>query len=291
MHGGVSPGAASAGLAFRYFAPGRELAGRVAFHYVIEAGASAIAEPVCALLGQIQFGLAGTAGYAIDGGVRVLPDAAVVAPIDRAATFHAIAGYRAVGCGLTPAGWAALIDAPAGGLPGGLGDARPLLDGAAAILAAVRALPGTEARIAALDAFAAARLHAARAVDPRIAAIDDWIVAGAPGNAAALAAALGLSRRSLERLTRATHGATPKLLAAKCRVLMAAARIAVGSADWRNPSIAGGFADQAHFIREFKRFVGTTRRQFKHGGDSLVAQLVRGRWEPGHEPGIAIWNG
>jgi hypothetical protein len=130
MHGGVSPGAASAGLAFRYFAPGRELAGRVAFHYVIEAGASAIAEPVCALLGQIQFGLAGTAGYAIDGGVRVLPDAAVVAPIDRAATFHATAGYRAVWCGLTPAGWAALIDAPTGGLPGGLGDARPLLEGA-----------------------------------------------------------------------------------------------------------------------------------------------------------------
>jgi AraC-like DNA-binding protein len=277
-------------LAFRYFAPSPDLAGLVAFHYIIEAGPAAIAEPVCALLGQVQFGIAGTGGYALGGGLRVVPDIAVVAPTDRAAVFRASRGYVAAGSGLTPAGWAAAIDASAS-MPGGLCDGRSVLDAAAAAHARVGCAPTHDARIAVLDRFMADRLATPRAIDPRIAAIDRWIVGGAPGNAAALAAELGLSRRSLERLTATTHGATPKLLAAKYRTLMAAARIAVGLADWRDPAVLGAFADQSHFIREFKRFVGITPRRFKRDGDSLVAQLVRGRWEPGHEPGIAIWNG
>ena len=61
----------------------------------------------------------------------------------------------------------------------------------------------------------------------------------------ALARSLGLSRRSLERLTAATHGSTPKRLAAKYRALQAAARLAVGDlTDWRDAADAGGYADQ-----------------------------------------------
>ena len=272
-------------ITFRYLAPDPALAGLVAFLYTIQVGDVAIAEPICALLGQIQVSLAGSAGYAIGHGLRVLPDVAVVAPTDRAARFCATPGYRAIGCGLTPAGWAALVGAPADGIASGLCDGAALLGGAAAEL---RAVPSAADPVAAFAAALGGLAVSARPVDPRIAVIDRWIVDGAPGDAAGLAATLGCSRRSLERLTAATHGATPKLIAAKYRTLMAAAWLVVGEAD--GPDARAGFADQSHFIREFRRFVGVTPGAFAAAPDSLVAQLIRGQRQAGR-PGIAIWNG
>jgi AraC-like DNA-binding protein len=91
-------------------------------------------------------------------------------------------------------------------------------------------------------------------------------------------------------LTVATHGATPKRLAAKYRSLQAAGRMAVGEVtDWRDAVDIGGFVDQPHFIREFKRFVGMTPRAFLASPDSFVHRLIRGQWHPGRELGIAIW--
>ncbi|MBC7497964.1 MAG: helix-turn-helix transcriptional regulator [Sphingomonadaceae bacterium] len=276
----------SPAIIFRYIAPDPDLAPLVAFYYTIEVGDTAIAEPVCALLGQVQVCLAGRAGYSINNGLRVLPDVAVVAPTDRAARFCATPGYRAVGCGLTPSGWAALVAAPANGIASGSCDGTALLGPAAAALGAVAA---ADVPLAAFAAAVAGLAAVARPVDPRIAPIDRWIIAGAPGDAQGLAATFGCSRRSLERLTAATHGATPKLIAAKYRALMAAAWLAFGESG--STGEVAGFADQSHYIREFRRFVGVTPGVFAAYPDSLVAQLVRGQRQPGRLPGIAIWHG
>ncbi len=276
---------------FSYFAPRADLAGLVAFVYVLVVGDAPFAGDLCALLGQIQIGLGGGAGYDFGRGVRAAPAVSLIGPTDIAGRLAAPPGFVAVGCGLTPAGWSRLVPMPAGRIANRLAPAEAVFGDDAALLAArCGAVPDDAARAAVLDAFLAGRLASAPPADPRIAPIDAWVIAGAGWDVDALAQSLGVSRRSLERLTAATHGSTPKRLAAKYRTLQAAGRMVVGEvSDWRDAVAIGGFVDQPHFIREFRRFVGTTPGAFMADRASFARRLIRGPWEPGRELGIAIW--
>ncbi len=76
---------------------------------------------------------------------------------------------------------------------------------------------------------------------------------------AALSARVGLSVRSLQRLFASYVGARPKWVIARFRIHDAAARLATGEClDF--PALADelGYADQAHFIRDFKAQTGKT---------------------------------
>lgn len=276
---------------FTYYAASPALAGLVAFHYGLEAGSAPFSGGLCALLGQVQIGIGGTASYDFAGIVTAVPAVAVIGPSDIAGHLAASAGFRAIGCGLTPAGWSRLLPVPAGEIANGM-IAADRLFGADADRLAARCAAATDdaARAGVIDAFLTQRLATAPPADPRIAIIDAWVVAGDGWDVDALASALGLSRRSLERLTAHTHGSTPKKLAAKYRSLQAAGRMAVGEVtDWRDAAALGGFTDQPHLIREFKRFVGLTPQAFRLNPDCFQAQLLRGSWEPGKRLGIAIW--
>ncbi len=257
----------------------------MAFHYVLETGDAAFDAPLCALLGQVQIGQGGPAVFHMHGVAQAVPPQSIIGPTDRWSRMQAPAGFIGVGSGFTPAGWNRLGGdetlanhvVPAGQLFGAA------LDG-------VTADGRSDAWLDALDRVLGERLAASPPADPRITAIDAWVVAGDRWDVDALAATLTLSRRSLERLTASTHGSTPKRLAAKYRSLQAAGRIAVGEVtDWRDAAALGGFADQAHFIREFKRFVGMTPQAFRMQPDCFQAQLLRGSWAPGQNLSISIW--
>ena len=74
-----------------------------------------------------------------------------------------------------------------------------------------------------------------------------------------LAAAFDLSVRALQRLFRDEVGASPKWVIQRYRLHEAAERIASGAAtSWADFAADLGYADQAHFIRDFKRLVGQT---------------------------------
>lgn len=273
-------------MRFEYFASSAALAGLVAFHYVLETGADGVDAGICALLGQVQVVVSGEIDYRF--GRRATTAQAgvqLIGATDNAGWLRASPGVFAIGCGLTPSGWHALT--------GGLVLANrcmplPLPDSARLVAAcAGRREPAELA--ATLDAYLVAHVGDS-GVDRRIAIIDSWIVAADGWDIKALAASLGMSRRSVERLTVTTHGATPKRLAAKYRSLQAAGRMAVGEVtDWREAVAIGGFVDQPHFIREFKRFIGVTPKQFQRQPDSFAARLLRSNWEPGKALGIAIW--
>jgi AraC-like DNA-binding protein len=274
-------------MRFEYFAPSAQLSGLVAFHYALETGAEGVDAGLCALLGQVQLLVGGGAEYRFGRRIsRAAAGAALIGPTDSAGVLRAPPGVTAIGCGLTPAGWHALT----GGLAlANAAVALPLPD--AQPLAARCARAGDTAAMAAtLDGYLVARLGGV-APDPRIAIIDAWIIAGDGWDIDTLAARLGRSRRSVERLTVATHGATPKRLAAKYRSLQAAARLAVGDVvDWHDAVAIGGFVDQPHFIREFTRFIGVTPGAFMADPTRFVHQLVRGQWVPGRALGIAIFG-
>lgn len=67
----------------------------------------------------------------------------------------------------------------------------------------------------------------------------------------------GLSKRTLERLFREYVGVGPKWVIQHYRLHEAAEYAATGKPrDWAGLAARLGYADQAHFIRDFKRFVG-----------------------------------
>ena len=82
-----------------------------------------------------------------------------------------------------------------------------------------------------------------------------------PPNPAALASAVGMSREHLHRLFRAALGVTPGQYLRLCRVALARRRLRAGDRI-AEVALACDFADQAHFSRWFRRYLGVTPRAF-----------------------------
>ncbi|MBI5543899.1 MAG: AraC family transcriptional regulator [Deltaproteobacteria bacterium] len=86
----------------------------------------------------------------------------------------------------------------------------------------------------------------------------------------ALAAAMGLHARSLERLFRNHLGVSPKRLARLARFRHLVARLTTGGgASQADLAFACGYSDQAHMIREFKELAG------HRPGEAVAAQPLR----------------
>jgi AraC-like DNA-binding protein len=74
---------------------------------------------------------------------------------------------------------------------------------------------------------------------------------------AQIAEAFGLGPRSLQRLFDDYVGVSPKWMIQRYRLHEAAERIAAGAVGhWADLALELGYADQAHFIRDFRRMVG-----------------------------------
>jgi AraC-like DNA-binding protein len=72
----------------------------------------------------------------------------------------------------------------------------------------------------------------------------------------------GLSERSLQRLVSRRLGLTPKWLIQRRRLQEAAERLRTGPAGLGNVAAQLGYADQAHFTRDFARVTAMTPGQF-----------------------------
>jgi AraC family transcriptional regulator len=79
----------------------------------------------------------------------------------------------------------------------------------------------------------------------------------------ALAAAVGVHPTHLARVFRAYHGLTLGEYARRLRIDWAARELAGGDRSIAQVAADGGFADQSHFTRAFKRETGLTPAQFR----------------------------
>jgi AraC-like DNA-binding protein len=166
---------------------------------------------------------------------------------------------RVFGLGITPMGWAAMTTLPAHvaadlvlPLAAVLGDAT-----AAALIDAAARIQDFEMLAAAINTILADHIDARRLPIPSLLPrLDHLITKAEIDTVDALAQALGISSRQLERLAARTHGFRPKLLMRRQRFLNAFAHLR------RTPGLswldAAGlhYCDQSHFIRDFKAFTG-----------------------------------
>jgi AraC-like DNA-binding protein len=111
-------------------------------------------------------------------------------------------------------------------------------------------------RAALLDQFMLRRL-AGSALDHHVLVLQSWIVrSGGAVRTRTLAEATGLSVRQMQRRFQAAAGITPKLLSRLVRLQRALVAASLPDATLAAVAARAGYADQAHFTREFREFAG-----------------------------------
>lgn len=199
-------------------------------------------------------------------------------PTSRATRFRLGQG-RAWGVGLLPAGWAALFGAQAGDY------ADRIVDGAADPAFAsltplaeelARTHGGFAVELAVIERHMAQLLEGA-VPDPAITRLTAALVDPDLATVADLAARMGMTIRTLERLAGRAFGFPPKLLIRRSRFLRSLAQYMLdpslrwlGTLDWQ-------YHDQSHFVRDFKRFMGMSPSAYGRLDKPLLTAAAQAR--------------
>lgn len=213
------------------------------------------------------------------GELRPCPSFAVTGPTSRAAHFRVRSG-RSWGIGLLPLGWARLFAAEACDYADRFvdGDTDPMFARFRPLAQALAASHGDyAAELAAIEAhmaevFAGADPHDAAIVKLQAALLDPEMV-----TVVDLAAHLGMTVRSLERLSRRAFGFPPKLLIRRQRFLRCLARFMLDpSLTWLG-TIDYHYHDQSHFVRDFRRFMGMSPSDYARRDKPLLTAAAKSR--------------
>jgi AraC-like DNA-binding protein len=168
---------------------------------------------------------------------------------------------RIWGIGLMPLGWARFVAAPAAVYADRIcdGEAEPEFAGFAQLLERTfGAAPDPAAEAARIDAFLLDLLDRCppSTDEKRIRAAHKVLIDEDISSVGEFAAKLGISIRSLERLSHRAFGFPPKLLLRRQRFLRSLAQFMLDPTLTWISTLDSHYVDQAHFVRDFKRFMG-----------------------------------
>lgn len=164
-----------------------------------------------------------------------------------------------IGAVLAPFGLAAFTAEPPASLQGTVVDAERIFPGFSSLRAGLKD-PTSAQAFAALGAFLAGRLRPGYAADNRVVSAAAAL-AEEDVRVASLAARLGVSESTLERIMLRGCGVRPKTYSDVCRFhrfVTAAAALPKGAAAGRELLALADYYDQPHLIRAFRRFAGYT---------------------------------
>jgi AraC-like DNA-binding protein len=184
---------------------------------------------------------------------------------------------RAVGVKFRPGGFRPLVDFDVAALTGADRTLHDMFGAAGTALAeAVEATPDDRAAAAVMEDFLRARRPAPDPNVELIARLSREMLRD-PGltRVDELAARAELSPRSLQRLFRRYVGVSPKWMLQRYRLHEAAERVAEGRVDdWTALALELGYADQAHFINDFRALVGRTPGEYAAACRAAAAALA-----------------
>lgn len=176
---------------------------------------------------------------------------------------------RAIGICFRPGGFRPFADGPVSGLTDRMVPVEEMFGPTARTVAdAVIAESRTDAAVALVEGFLRSRLPASP--DPVVAEVDEIVarIAASPGllRVDDLADAVGVGTRRLQRIFAEYVGVGPKWVIRRHRIQEAAERADEGGgADWAALSAELGYADQAHFTRDFTGVIGVSPSQYARG--------------------------
>lgn len=201
---------------------------------------------------------------AIGGGpVAEAPRFVVTGPTSQASYFAA-RNMRVWGVGILPVGWAKIVPLPAGEFADRScdGDAHPAFAALAPLTSALRQVNDVDVAAALIDAHFCTCLAGGTPDDPAILAAHRALVDDEASSVADLSARLGLSERSIERLSHRAFGFPPKLLLRRQRFLRSLARFMLDPSMTWIDTMDHHYYDQAQFTRDFQRFMGMSPREY-----------------------------
>jgi AraC-like DNA-binding protein len=189
-----------------------------------------------------------------------VPRAAVFGPTSHAGYSEGENGI-VVGAGLTPLGWYRLNRADAAEFADRVAPLAELIGADATPLADAAYAP-PEAIKAGFDAIFLRLLAQPRADEARVAQVHRYLMDPGQDGVAEMAAKLGLSHRTLNRIARAAFGFGPKLLVRRARFLRSLMALRGASAETWASRIESSYYDHSHFNRDAQEFLGMSPGAF-----------------------------
>ena len=196
-----------------------------------------------------------------------------------AATYFAAGNMRVWGIGVVPLGWAKFIALPADELADRFcdGAAHPAFAAFAPLGAMLRGVNDVDAAAAMIDAHFCALLGDAPPDDPAILAAHRALVDDDLSTVADLSEKLGLSERSIERLSHRAFGFSPKLLLRRQRFLRSLARFMLDPSMAWIDTMDHHYYDQAQFTRDFAKFMGMSPREYAARPKPILGAAAKAR--------------
>jgi AraC-like DNA-binding protein len=225
-------------------------------------------------------------------GRPALGGAAFVAsgPTSRAIRFT-VGSTRMWGIGLLPLGWARFVGTPAAD------EADTLVDGCEhPAFADFRPLARTlfavdddpEAELARIEAHFLARLNGPVSDETRILAIHEALIDPEVHGVGDLADRAGVAQRTLERLCCRHFGFAPKLLLRRQRFMRSLSHFLLEPQLKWIEALDDHYHDQAQFVRDFRRFMGMSPRQYAALPHPILESVVQQRLQFGATPVQAL---
>ena len=187
---------------------------------------------------------------------------------------------RIWGIGLQPAGFAKFIPAPASTLADRIvdGEKDPAFVLFKPLLQIVRGFIGEPAAAARrIEEYLTGYLSKSIFDAERVLACQSALREPDVATVADLSERVGVGRRSLERLCSRYFGFPPKMLLRRQRFLRSLAHFTVaGGRNW-SQSLDGQYYDQAHFVRDFKAFMGMTPSEYADRPHPVLDRIMAQR--------------
>lgn len=271
------------GVTVHFAVPSQELLPYVTAYYLAEigeGGGGPVEDYLHPEWGNVRISDRGTIEGAIGSEeLRPIGRAVATGPTSIAPHFR-IGPGRFWGIGLMPLGWARFVRCPASAMADRYVDAfaspyfasfHPLADTLFADP------PDRAAESERIDTHMRGLLALTGRDDPRIAAVNAALVDPAVTTVAELAEQSRLSLRALERIAPQAFGFTAKLLMRRQRFLRTLAQYMMDpSLRWLE-MLDSHYFDQAHFIRDFRRFMGMTPSAYAKLPHPILAAATHAR--------------
>jgi AraC-like DNA-binding protein len=196
-----------------------------------------------------------------------------------------------VGVRLNPLGASALLGLPLSDLTNAVVTLRAINPKVATALEAAASIAGSQAERA--HAITRALVRSFSSVpDARMVAAAGCIAAPFPGSLNKLALGYGMSTKTFERRFYSEVGLSPKMYQRVVRFRRIFAQLEKTRGRGAPIATAAGYFDQAHMIRDFKQFTGTTPRRFFRPETPLASLLLSGlARDPAHREIDAMGGG